>query len=110
MNRQIKIIEQEDLTMQQLDKLREKYARENQSIFCHLERIYHEKTLDYTDYLGIDTLLTLQKPKTNFPDETIFIVYHQIVELYFRLILWELEQLTDPNDPKPADLFFEKVK
>ena len=37
--------------------------------------------------------MSLQKPKTDFPDEKIFIVYHQITELYFSLILHELDQV-----------------
>jgi tryptophan 2,3-dioxygenase len=41
----------------------------------------------------LDTLLTLQQPITSFKDEKIFIIYHQISELYFNLILWELEQM-----------------
>jgi tryptophan 2,3-dioxygenase len=38
-------------------------------------------------------LLTLQNPKTDFPDEMIFIMYHQITELYFKLALSEFEQI-----------------
>jgi len=49
--------------------------------------------LTYWDYIHLDTLLSLQTPKTRFPDEKIFIVYHQITELYFSLILWEIDQI-----------------
>jgi len=41
----------------------------------------------------VDTLLSLQNPKTDFPDEVIFIIYHQITELQFKLALRELEQI-----------------
>jgi tryptophan 2,3-dioxygenase len=41
----------------------------------------------------VDALLSLQKPKTDFPDEKIFIVYHQITELYFSLIEHEIDQI-----------------
>ena len=37
--------------------------------------------------------MSLQKPKTQFPDEQGFIMYHQITELYFKLALNEFEQL-----------------
>jgi tryptophan 2,3-dioxygenase len=37
--------------------------------------------------------LTLQNPKTDFPDEEIFIMYHQITELYFKLSLHEMNQI-----------------
>jgi tryptophan 2,3-dioxygenase len=46
----------------------------------------------------LDTLLSLQNPKTQFPDEKVFIVYHQITELYFNLILWEIEQLSEKEN------------
>ena len=52
------------------------------------------KPINYWEYIHLDTLLSLQKPKTNFQDEYIFIVYHQITELVLRLIVHELEQLT----------------
>ncbi|MEO1625408.1 MAG: tryptophan 2,3-dioxygenase family protein, partial [Bacteroidota bacterium] len=108
MNRQL--LPTEQVTKQQLERLRQKYARENQNLFCHLERLIHETTINYSDYLNIDTLLTLQKPRTAFPDELIFISYHQIVELFFRLIRWELEQLTDERTDLPPDVFADKVQ
>jgi tryptophan 2,3-dioxygenase len=39
-------------------------------------------------------LLSIQYPKTDYPDELIFIMYHQITELYFKLVLHELQQIT----------------
>src|SRR5438045_8442151 len=55
------------------------------------------KGTTYWDYIEVDTLLSLQKTKTNFPDEVIFITYHQIHELYFKLIIQELEKITRPE-------------
>ena len=49
--------------------------------------------LHYWDYAYVDTLLSLQHPKTDFPDEQIFIIYHQITELYFKLAILELDQI-----------------
>ena len=49
--------------------------------------------MHYWDYTCVDTLLSLQHPKTDFPDEEIFIIYHQITELYFKLVLNEIEQI-----------------
>ena len=37
--------------------------------------------------------MSLQSPKTPFPDEEIFIIYHQITELYFKLVLHECRQI-----------------
>jgi tryptophan 2,3-dioxygenase len=46
---------------------------------------------DYAGYLHIDRLLELQQPLTAAHDEMLFIVVHQAYELWFRLIIWELE-------------------
>jgi len=53
----------------------------------------HADVTTYWDYIQLDTLLSLQKPKTSFPDEVVFIMYHQITELYFKLALREFEAL-----------------
>jgi tryptophan 2,3-dioxygenase len=55
------------------------------------------KGITYWDYIEVDTLLSLQKTKTDFPDEVIFIAYHQIHELYFKLIIQELEKIVRPE-------------
>ena len=53
----------------------------------------YSNPLNYWDYVNLDVLLNIQHPKTDFPDEEIFIVYHQITELYFKLSLKELDQI-----------------
>jgi tryptophan 2,3-dioxygenase len=45
--------------------------------------------LTYGDYLHLDTLLALQEPSEH--DEMLFIVVHQAYELWFKLLLHELE-------------------
>ena len=65
--------------------------------------------LTYWDYVHLDTLLSLQSPRTSIPDEPIFIIYHQITELYFKLALHELEQIANADDIQ-ADWLLEKVK
>ncbi len=49
--------------------------------------------LTYADYLCLDTLLSAQRPLSNPPhhDELLFIIQHQTSELWFKLILHELE-------------------
>lgn len=51
--------------------------------------------LSYTTYLEVDALLSLQHPRSSpeHPDELLFIVVHQASELWFRLILHELDGL-----------------
>lgn len=76
-----------------LDLLTKKYAASGQDTKAYLEGLLHERYLNYWDYIQLDTLLSLQKPRTDIPDEQIFIIYHQITELYFRLILLEMAQI-----------------
>ena len=49
--------------------------------------------MDYQDYLKVPQLLTLQRPQSNpaHHDEMLFIVIHQAFELWFKLILHEME-------------------
>lgn len=52
-------------------------------------------TTSYWDYIQTEALLSLQNPKTNLPDEAVFIMYHQVTELVFKMILHELQQLVE---------------
>lgn len=79
--------------LERLNKLNEKYELMGQNIVSYLDGLLMANYLPYWDYTHVDTLLTLQNPKTDFPDELIFIIYHQITELYFKLSLHELEQI-----------------
>jgi tryptophan 2,3-dioxygenase len=49
--------------------------------------------LTYTEYLQIDALLGLQRPLSKRPehDETLFIIVHQVYELWFKQLLHELD-------------------
>ena len=51
--------------------------------------------LTYSTYLKLDDLLALQQPLSDGPehDETLFIVIHQVYELWFKQILHELTHL-----------------
>ena len=53
----------------------------------------HEVT--YGSYLALDALLGLQRPRTEHPDELLFIVVHQASELWFKAILHELDLLIE---------------
>jgi len=50
----------------------------------------------YSSYLKLDELLSLQQPVSDGPehDETLFIVIHQVYELWFKELLHELDFLT----------------
>jgi len=84
--------------IRQLKKLHEKYAVMGQDLSSYLDGLLYADYLTYWEYIHLDTLLTLQTPKTHFPDEKVFILYHQITELYFKLILHELEQISFKED------------
>jgi tryptophan 2,3-dioxygenase len=51
--------------------------------------------LTYSSYLALDELLGLQRPRSTpeHPDELLFIVVHQASELWFKVILHELDML-----------------
>lgn len=54
--------------------------------------------VSYWEYCEVDTLLALQKPKTYLPDENVFIMYHQVNELLFKMILSEIEQIANAEN------------
>jgi tryptophan 2,3-dioxygenase len=83
---------------EQLKKLQAKYDYMGQDLASYLDGLLYSDYLTYWDYIHLDTLLSLQNPKTSFPDERVFIVYHQITELYFKLVLLEIEQISTKQD------------
>ncbi len=56
--------------------------------------------LTYASYLKIDELLSLQQPRSDGPehDEMLFIVIHQVYELWFKQVLWELDHAAELLD------------
>ncbi|HUH32319.1 MAG TPA: tryptophan 2,3-dioxygenase family protein [Daejeonella sp.] len=94
---------------ERLEKLQEKYAAMGQDMSSYLDGLLHADFLTYWDYIHLDTLLSLQSPKTPFPDEQIFIMYHQITELYFKLALHECRQISEhPN--LNTQFFIDRIK
>ena len=75
--------------------LEEKYTAMGQDLISYLDGLLYTDVCTYWDYIHIDTLLSLQQPRTKFPDEEVFIMYHQVTELYFKLALHELQQIVD---------------
>ena len=73
-----------------------------------------DKPLTYSSYLKIDELLGLQQPLSEGPehDEMLFIVIHQVYELWFREVLHELRWLQDAlesNDTPRALGTFKRI-
>jgi tryptophan 2,3-dioxygenase len=92
-----------------LEALEQKFDAINQKTETHLEGLLWSKPITYWDYIQTDALLNLQTQRTVLPDEMVFIMYHQINELLFKMILWEINQLCHIDKPK-TDFFTEKLR
>tara|TARA_R110002072_G_scaffold174802_10_gene330453 strand:+ start:8875 stop:9813 length:939 start_codon:yes stop_codon:yes gene_type:complete len=80
-------------TNELIEQLENKFSNLGQDLNVHLEGLLHGKPITYWDYIQTDALLNLQIQRTNLPDEMVFIMYHQVNELLFKMILWEIEQV-----------------
>lgn len=90
------------------NQLKEKYEAIDQDVETHLEGLLHSKPINYWDYIQTDALLNLQVQRTVFPDEKVFIMYHQISELLFKMILSEIEQVAKDSNLSIA-VFTDKI-
>ena len=95
--------------LEQLKRLEEKYVPLGQDLAAYLEGLYYTDYLNYWDYIHLDTLLSLQNPRTSIPDEKIFIMYHQITELYFKLCLEEYRQIGEDKEIT-GDVLYKRLK
>lgn len=95
-------------TQELLEQLEKKYSNLGQDLNVHLEGLLHSKPITYWDYIQTDALLNLQTQRTNLPDEMVFIMYHQVNELLFKMILWEIDQVAH-NRTLTADFFSSKL-
>lgn len=75
------------------NQLEDKYNALDQNVNTHLDGLLHSKPIDYWDYIQTDALLNLQVQRTTLPDEMVFLMYHQVNELLFKMILWEIDQV-----------------
>ena len=76
-----------------INKLEKKYDAIGQNLKTHLEGLQYSEPLTYWDYIQTDAILNLQTQRTTLPDEMVFILYHQVNELLFKMILWEIDQI-----------------
>ena len=81
-----------------LNALTEKYDAISQDVDTHLLGLFYAKPITYWDYVQTDALLSLQTQRTTLPDELVFIMYHQINELIFKMILSEIKQIAFKED------------
>lgn len=94
---------------EKLEELDKKFRAINQKTETHLEGLLWSKPITYWDYIQTDALLNLQTQRTVLPDEMVFIMYHQVNELLFKMILWEIDQLCHTEQPE-TDYFTEKLR
>ena len=86
-----------------LKAIEEKYDKLGVPLDAMLEGLLWSTPITYWDYIQTDALLGLQTPRTNQPDEMVFIMYHQVNELLFKMVLWEIDQVA-----KTAEVSAEK--
>jgi tryptophan 2,3-dioxygenase len=91
-----------------LKELQTKYEAINQDTEDHLMGLLYSKTMNYWDYIHTDALLNLQIQRTTLPDEMVFIGYHQINELIFKMILWEIQQVAE-KEKLEVEFFENKI-
>ena len=92
-----------------IKRIQEKYLAIGQNPDVHLEGLVHAKQITYWDYILPEALLGLQIQRTTLPDEMVFIMYHQINELLFKMILWEIDQVSNLEKLEAA-FFTEKLR
>src|SRR5687767_13425861 len=78
------------------------------------EEIVTDPAVTYASYLKIDELLTLQQPRSQGPehDELLFIVIHQVYELWFKELLHEFDrvcQLLADEEPHRAQHTLKRI-
>ena len=90
------------------NRLKQKFDSIDQDLETHLEGLFYSKPITYWDYIQTDALLNLQIQRTTLPDEMVFIMYHQINELIFKMILSEINQIAQ-NKTVDAVTFLDKM-
>lgn len=95
-------------TVSILKEIELKYESINQKTETQLEGLLWSKPITYWDYIQTDALLNLQIQRTILPDEMVFILYHQTNELIFKMILWEMNQISHTENIK-TDFFTDRL-
>src|SRR5690554_376713 len=100
-------MDQENKNQELIDQLNKKYENLGENPNTYLEGLLQAKPISYWDYIEVETLFSLQKPRTNFKDEKIFIMYHQVTELVLGMMLHELKQLV--NEDLSDEIWIDKI-
>src|SRR5690554_7504485 len=92
-----------------LQAIKSKYENLGENPETYLEGLLQAKPITYWDYIQVDTLLTLQKTRTDFKDEKIFVMYHQVTELILNMMIHELQQLSE-GENLSEDIWINKLE
>lgn len=76
-----------------IEEIEAKYLQLGEKPETYFKGLLQARLINYWDYVQVDTLLTLQKPRTDFKDEEIFVMYHQVTELVLKMMIHEIKQL-----------------
>jgi len=94
--------------MKKLEGLRTKIESTGQDFETYVDGWQRAQFKNYWDYIQLETLLSLQRPVTDVQDEPIFIIYHQITELYFKLARIEIDTIASAETLEVSD-FKERI-
>src|SRR5690554_7204707 len=92
-----------------LKALKSKYENLGENPETYLEGLLQAKPITYWDYIQVDTLLSLQKTRTDFKDEKIFVMYHQVTELTLKMMVHEIQQLSE-GENLPEEVWITKLE
>jgi tryptophan 2,3-dioxygenase len=89
--------------------IEEKYKNLGENPETYLKGLLQAKPINYWDYIQVDTLLSLQKTRTDFKDEEIFVMYHQVTELTLKMMIHEIKQLSE-GENLPEETWMTKLE
>ena len=90
-----------------ISEIENKYQQTGENSETYLKGLLHAKPITYWDYVEVETLLSLQRPRTNFKDEEIFVMYHQVTELVLKMMVHEIKQIV--FDPFAEHIWIDKI-
>ncbi len=88
--------------------IEEKYINLGENPETYFNGLLQTKPITYWDYIQVDTLLSLQKTRTDFKDEEIFVMYHQVTELTLKMMIHEIKQLSE-GENLPEEIWMTKL-
>lgn len=91
-----------------IKSIEEKYTDLGENPETYFNGLLQTKPITYWDYIQVDTLLSLQKTRTDFKDEEIFVMYHQVTELTLKMMIHEIKQLSE-GENLPEETWMTKL-